>query len=56
MDTSKVTSTSYMFMDCESLTELDLSHFDMSSVSGDYCTYKMFYNCPAGREWKHLEK
>ena len=56
LDTSKVTSTSYMFMDCESLTELDLSHFDMSSVSGDYCTYKMFYNCPAGREWKHLEK
>ena len=55
-DTSKVMDTSYLFMDCESLTELELSHFDMSSVSGDYCTYKMFHNCPAGSEWKHLQK
>ncbi len=55
-DTSLVTDMSYLFMDCDSLTELDLSHFDMSSVSGDYCTYRMFYNCPAGSEWKHLQK
>ena len=55
-DTSSVTSMGYLFRDCDSLTELDLSHFDMSSVSGDYCTYKMFHNCPAGSEWKHLLK
>lgn len=55
-DTSHVTSMGYLFRDCDSLTELDLSHFDMSSVSGDYCTYKMFHNCPAGKDWKHLLK
>lgn len=55
-DTSRVTDMSYLFMDCEALTELDLSHFDMSNVSGEYCTYKMFENCPAGSEWKHLQK
>ncbi len=55
-DTSRVTDMGYLFMDCDSLSELDLSHFDMSSVSGDYCTYKMFYNCPAGKEWEHLQK
>lgn len=55
-DTSRVTDMGYLFRDCDSLTELDLSHFDMSSVSGDYCTYKMFYNCPAGKDWGHLQK
>lgn len=55
-DTSQVTTMSYLFMDCVSLTELDLSHFDMGSVSGEYCTYKMFHNCPAGSEWQHLLK
>lgn len=55
-DTSNVSDMGYLFRDCDSLTELDLSHFDMSSVSGDYCTYKMFYNCPAGADWGHLLK
>lgn len=55
-DTSNVTDMGYLFRDCDSLTELDLSHFDMSNVSGEYCTYKMFENCPAGSEWKHLQK
>lgn len=53
-DTSKVTDMGYLFRDCDSLTELDLSHFDVSNVQ--YPSYKMFYNCPAGKDWKHLQK
>jgi surface protein len=55
-DTGNVTDMGYMFMDCVSLNALDLSHFDMSNVSGEYCTYMMFANCPAGSQWQHLLK
>ena len=43
LDTSKVTNMSYLFWNCSSLTSLDLSNFDISSV-----TYmpNMFYEMP----------
>ena len=53
-DTSGVQDMGYLFRDCVSLEELDLSHFDMSSIQ--YPTYKMFVNCPAGDDWKHLTR
>ena len=53
-DTSRVIDMGYLFMDCDSLTELDLSNFDVSSIA--YPSYKMFENCPAGSEWKHLKR
>ena len=42
LNTSKVTSMYYMFANCSSLTELDLTHFDVSSLTD---TRDMFYNC-----------
>ncbi len=42
VDTSKVTTMSYMFYGCSSLTTLDLSSFDTSSVTD---MYMMFYDC-----------
>ena len=53
-DTRNVVDMGYLFRDCDSLTELDLSHFDVSSIA--YPSYKMFENCPAGSEWKHLKR
>ena len=53
-DTSKVVDMGYLFRNCYALAELDLSHFDTGSIA--YPSYKMFENCPAGREWKHLKK
>ena len=49
-DTSKVTDMSFMFDGCSSLTSLDLSSFNTSSVT-KYSAYShpangMFYNCP----------
>ena len=51
-DTRNVVDMGYLFRDCDSLTELDLSHFDVGNIQ--YPSYKMFENCPAGSEWKHL--
>ena len=42
LNTSKVTSMSFMFDDCNSLTNLDVSHFDTSNVTD--MSY-MFYWC-----------
>ena len=53
-DTSKVMDMGYLFRNCYSLAELDLSHFDTGSIA--YPSYKMFENCPAGKDWKHLQK
>ena len=53
-DTRNVVDMGYLFRDCDSLTELDLSNFDVSSIA--YPSYKMFENCPAGSEWKHLKR
>lgn len=35
LDTSKVTDMSGMFINCSSLTSIDVSHFDTSNVTGD---------------------
>ena len=53
-DTRNVVDMGYLFRDCDSLTELDLSHFDVGNIQ--YPSYKMFENCPAGSEWKHLKR
>ena len=42
LDTSQVTNMSWMFADCERLTNLDVSHFDTSQVTD--MSY-MFYGC-----------
>ena len=42
LDTSQVTTMSYMFSGCSSLTNLDLSNFDTSNVTN---MYSMFYRC-----------
>ena len=42
-DTGNVTDMSYMFYYCKSLTELDVSGFDMRNA------INMFDNCPAGQ-------
>ena len=42
VDTIKPVSTAYWFSDCYSLTSLDLSNFDTSSVTN---MQNMFYNC-----------
>ena len=53
METSEVVNMIGMFENCEALETVDLSHFDMSSV--EFTDY-MFRNCPAGSEWKQLQK
>jgi len=42
LNTSKVTTMSYMFTDCNRLTTLDLSNFDTSKVTS---MISMFYGC-----------
>ena len=42
LNTSEVTSMSYMFYNCSSLTSLDVTNFDTSNVTG--MSY-MFYDC-----------
>ena len=42
LNTSKVTNMEQMFMSCNSLTEIDLSHFDTSNVTN---MGGMFYSC-----------
>ena len=42
MNTSNARSMNSMFNNCHSLTELDLSSFDTSSLTD---TSQMFYNC-----------
>lgn len=42
LNTSAVTTMSYMFSNCSQLTSLDLSRFDTSNVKNMWC---MFYGC-----------
>ena len=42
LDTSRVTDMSFMFIGCENLTSLDLSHWDTSQVTN---MSDMFYGC-----------
>ena len=42
IDIKGLTSTRYMFCDCENLTELDLSRLDTANVTD---MYQMFYGC-----------
>ena len=45
LNTSKVTDMKYMFNGCKKLTEIDLSHFNTSSVTSEYGFEGMFSNC-----------
>ncbi len=53
LNTSETTTTSQMFYYCQSLTSLDLSHFDTSKVER---MYSMFFNCKNLQEIKGLDQ
>lgn len=53
LNTSETTTTSQMFYYCQSLTSLDLSHFDTSKVER---MHSMFFNCIYLKEIKGLDQ
>ncbi len=53
LNTSETTTLAYMFYYCQSLTSLDLSHFDTSKVER---MYSMFFNCIYLTEIKGLDQ